>query len=136
MFPNIFYDLSKLVDVRNHIQTVVNDRGVTDKNDVNTLHKIRVQLDKKFIELVKEINVDELNTEKEPAIEDPFDINFPTEDPAIVPITRFSPIIREKAKSISEETITNKKQEEEDIANRIKEEKIKLKSKKSKTEKK
>lgn len=134
MFPNIFYDLSKLVDVRNHIQTVVNDRGVTDKNDVNTLHKIRIQLDKKFIELVKEINVDDLNSDEESIIEDPFAIDFPTQEPIV---NKFSPIIREKAKPISEEVIANIKQEEEEvIANRIKEEKSKLKSKKSKTEKK
>jgi hypothetical protein len=133
MFPNIFYDLSKLVDVRNHIQTVVNDRGVTDKNDVNTLHKIRIQLDKKFIELVKEINVDDLNTEEESAIEDPFAIDFPTQEPII---NMFSPKIKEKAKPISEGILAKIKQADEDIANRIKEEKLKLKSKKSKTEKK
>lgn len=133
MFPNIFYDLSKLIDVRNHIQTVVNDRGVTDKNDVNTLHKIRIQLDKKFIELVKEINVDDLNSDEESIIEGPIAIEFPTQEPTI---NMVSPKIKEKSKPISEENIDNIKQEEEDIANRIKEEKIKLKSKKSKTEKK
>lgn len=51
-------DLAALVAIRNHILTVVNDKSVTNRADYSSLNNIRVNLDKKFVELVKTLDID------------------------------------------------------------------------------
>ena len=53
-------DLAALVTVRNHINVVMNDKGVSSKDDFRTLNDVRVKLDKKFIEVLKGTDVDDL----------------------------------------------------------------------------
>jgi hypothetical protein len=53
-------DLAALVTVRNHINVVMNDKGVSSKDDFRTLNDVRVKLDKKFIEVLKGTDVEDL----------------------------------------------------------------------------
>jgi hypothetical protein len=53
-------DLAALVTVRNHISTVLNDRGVTNKDEFAVLNKQRVALDKLFVQALKEADVQDL----------------------------------------------------------------------------
>ena len=53
-------DLAALVTVRNHINTVMNDKGVSSKDDFRPLNDIRIKLDKKFIEVLRGTSIDDL----------------------------------------------------------------------------
>jgi hypothetical protein len=53
-------DLAALVTVRNHINVVMNDKGVSGKDDFRPLNDMRIKLDKKFIEVLRETNIDDL----------------------------------------------------------------------------
>jgi hypothetical protein len=53
-------DLASLVTVRNHILTVMGDKSATTKEDFKPLNQARIKLDKRFVEIVKEIDVDDL----------------------------------------------------------------------------
>ena len=57
-------DLANLVTVRNHILNVVNDRSLVNKEDGRILHNVRVSIDKKFVQGVKDLKVDELDDQK------------------------------------------------------------------------
>lgn len=46
-------DLAALVTVRNHILTVINDKTVTNRDEFQPLNKVRIALDKKFVQAVK-----------------------------------------------------------------------------------
>lgn len=46
-------DLAALVTVRNHILTVINDKSVTEKGEHRYLNKVRLELDKKFVSIMK-----------------------------------------------------------------------------------
>jgi co-chaperonin GroES (HSP10) len=50
-------DLAAIAAVSNHIKTVMNDTSASVKDDFKSLNKVRIALDKKFIEAVKELNV-------------------------------------------------------------------------------
>lgn len=51
-------DLAALVQVRNHILTVINDKSVTNRDEFKPLNEMRTKLDKKFVEVVKTLDVD------------------------------------------------------------------------------
>jgi hypothetical protein len=51
-------ELAALVQVRNHILTVLNDKSVTNRDEFRPLNDIRLKLDKKFVEIVKDLDVD------------------------------------------------------------------------------
>ncbi len=51
-------DLAALVQVRNHILTVINDKSVSNRDDFKPLNDARMKLDKKFVEIVKGLDVD------------------------------------------------------------------------------
>jgi hypothetical protein len=53
-------DLAALITVRNHINVVMNDKGVSSKDDFRPLNDFRTKLDKKFISILRETNVDDL----------------------------------------------------------------------------
>lgn len=53
-------DLAALVQVRNHILTVINDKSVTNRDEFKPLNEARLKLDKKFVEIVKDIDVDSM----------------------------------------------------------------------------
>jgi len=53
-------DLAALVSVRNHILVVINDKSVTNRADFAVLNTARMNLDKKFVEGVKGLNMDAL----------------------------------------------------------------------------
>jgi hypothetical protein len=53
-------DLAALVQVRTHILTVINDKSVTNRDDFKPLNDARMKLDKKFVEIVKTLDMDEL----------------------------------------------------------------------------
>jgi len=55
-------DLAALVTVRNHIGVVQNDRASTDKTTVQVLSSIRLQLDKKFVEILTSNDLEGLFT--------------------------------------------------------------------------
>lgn len=57
-------DLAALVTVRNHINVVMNDKGVSSKDDFRPLNDIRIKLDKKFIVVLRETNIDDLFTDQ------------------------------------------------------------------------
>lgn len=53
-------DLAALVQVRNHILTVINDKSVTNRDEFRPLNEARMKLDKKFVEAVKTLDVETL----------------------------------------------------------------------------
>lgn len=53
-------DLAALVQVRNHVLTVINDKSVTNRDDFKPLNEVRIKLDKKFVEVVKTLDVDSI----------------------------------------------------------------------------
>jgi hypothetical protein len=53
-------DLAALVQVRNHVLTVINDKSVTNRDDFKPLNEARMKLDKKFVEIVKTLDVDSI----------------------------------------------------------------------------
>jgi hypothetical protein len=53
--------LASLVTVRNHLFVVIGDRNVINKNEVKQLDEIRRNLDRKFIEAVKALDLDNLD---------------------------------------------------------------------------
>ena len=53
-------DLAALITVRNHINVVMNDKGVSSKDDFRPLNDFRTKLDKKFISILRETNIDDL----------------------------------------------------------------------------
>jgi hypothetical protein len=55
-------DLAALVTVRNHIGVVQNDRASTDKITVQVLSSIRLQLDKRFVEILTSNDLEGLFT--------------------------------------------------------------------------
>ena len=57
-------DLAAIVTVRNHIQVVINDKSVTSKDDFRPLFDAKSKLDKKFIEVVKNLDFNDLLTEE------------------------------------------------------------------------
>jgi len=59
--------LAAIVDVRNHIFTVLNDRSVTARDEVAPLDRIRIALDKKFVEALKETSIEDMFIEEVPA---------------------------------------------------------------------
>ena len=52
--------LAALVAVRNHIFTVINDRAITEKGDFAILNQKRIALDKKFVEILKGVDVEKI----------------------------------------------------------------------------
>lgn len=52
--------LADLVAVRNHIFTVINDRAITEKGDFAILNQKRIALDKKFVEILKDVDVEKI----------------------------------------------------------------------------
>jgi hypothetical protein len=67
-------DLAALVTVRNHILTVINDKSVTNRDEFQPLNKVRIALDKKFVDIVKSFSY-----EKDEKIEANVDGIFPNE---------------------------------------------------------
>jgi hypothetical protein len=67
-------DLAALVTVRNHILTVINDKSVTNRDEFQPLNKVRIALDKKFVEIIKSFSY-----EKDEKVEANVDGIFPTE---------------------------------------------------------
>lgn len=65
-------DLAALVTVRNHILTVINDKSVTEKGEHRYLNKVRLELDKKFVSIMKTYA-----TEKDGKIESDVNPLFP-----------------------------------------------------------
>lgn len=55
-------ELAALVAVRNHIFTVINDKSVTGREDFRPLEAKRRELDLKFIQAIRDNNVDDLFT--------------------------------------------------------------------------
>lgn len=53
-------DLAALVQVRNHILTVINDKSVTNRDEFKPLNEARLKLDKKFVEIVKDLDIDSI----------------------------------------------------------------------------
>lgn len=53
-------DLAALVQVRNHILTVINDKSVTNREEFRPLNDARLRLDKKFVEIVKDLDADSI----------------------------------------------------------------------------
>lgn len=53
-------DLAALVIVRSHINAVMGDKSVCTKEDFKPLNEVRVKLDKKFISVLKETDIDSL----------------------------------------------------------------------------
>jgi hypothetical protein len=49
-------NLAALVAVRNHIFTVLNDKSACPKSDFQELNKIRLDLDKQFVESLKQLD--------------------------------------------------------------------------------
>lgn len=56
----ILTELANLVIVRNHINVVLNDKSVTTKTEFRELNDIRTKLDKKFVESLKQLDVNTL----------------------------------------------------------------------------
>lgn len=61
-------DLAAIVAVRNHITVVINDKGVSNKDDFKVLNSTRVKLDRKFVEALKSFDVDSLFLEQDSSI--------------------------------------------------------------------
>jgi hypothetical protein len=57
----ILSELADLVIVRNHINVVLNDKSVTTKNDFRALNDVRTKLDKKFVEVIKNLDLDTIH---------------------------------------------------------------------------
>lgn len=53
-------DLAAIVTVRNHINIVMNDKTVSSKDDFKPLNEARIKLDKKFIEALRNISIENL----------------------------------------------------------------------------
>lgn len=53
-------DLAALVQVRNHILTVINDKSVTNRDEFKPLNEARLKLDRKFVEIVKDLDADSI----------------------------------------------------------------------------
>jgi len=53
-------DLADLVVVRNHINTVINDKSITSRDDFRPLNNARSKLDQKFVEGIKALDFDNL----------------------------------------------------------------------------
>jgi hypothetical protein len=53
-------NLAALVAVRNHIYVVLNDKSACQKSDFQELNKIRLDLDKQFVENLKHLDVNSL----------------------------------------------------------------------------
>jgi hypothetical protein len=53
-------NLAALVAVRNHIFTVLNDKSACQKSDFQELNKIRLDLDKQFVENLKKLDINSL----------------------------------------------------------------------------
>jgi hypothetical protein len=51
-------ELAAIVTVRNHINTVMNDKSVSNKEDFRPLNEVRVKLDKKFVSVLKELDIE------------------------------------------------------------------------------
>jgi hypothetical protein len=62
-------DLAAIVTVRNHINTVMNDKSVSNKEDFRPLNEVRVKLDKKFVSVLKELDVETLLSKEKPSQE-------------------------------------------------------------------
>lgn len=58
-------DLANLVTVRNHLLTVIADTSITPKTDVKALNDLRRNLDKKFVETIKQLDVEALFAEED-----------------------------------------------------------------------
>ena len=58
-------DLANLVIVRNHLLTVIADTSITPKTDVKALNDLRRNLDKKFVETIKQLDVEALFAEED-----------------------------------------------------------------------
>jgi hypothetical protein len=67
-------DLAALVTVRNHILIVINDKSVTNRDEFQPLNKVRIALDKKFVDIVKAFSY-----EKDDKVEANVDGIFPNE---------------------------------------------------------
>jgi|SRR5690606_11084439 len=55
-------ELAALVAVRNHIFTVINDKSVTGRDDFRPLEAKRRELDLKFVQIIKDTDVEDLFT--------------------------------------------------------------------------
>jgi len=53
-------ELANLISVRNYILTVTNDSTATKKTDLSPLFHLRVMLDRKLVEILLNVSVDEL----------------------------------------------------------------------------
>ena len=53
-------ELGALVNVRNHIGVVINDKHVTNRDEITLLNTVRRLLDKKFVEAVRSLDLDNL----------------------------------------------------------------------------
>jgi hypothetical protein len=53
-------DLAAIVSVRNHILTVMNDKTIVNRDEYSVLNQTRIKLDKKFVELVKKVDIENL----------------------------------------------------------------------------
>ena len=53
-------ELAALVQIRNHISVVINDKSVTNRNEFTPLNSARILLDKKFVEIVKSLDTNDL----------------------------------------------------------------------------
>lgn len=51
-------NLAALVLVRNHILTVINDKSVTNRDEFKPLNEARLNLDKKFVKIIKDLDID------------------------------------------------------------------------------
>jgi hypothetical protein len=58
-------DLANLVTVRNHLVTVIADTSITPKTEVKALNDLRRNLDKKFVESIKQLDVEALFAEED-----------------------------------------------------------------------
>ena len=138
-------DLAALVTVRNHIGVVQNDRAATDKAAVQVLSNIRLQLDKKFVEILTSNDIEGLFTPEIISLtnkpSNPTDYFSAAKEAPVFAVAGLTteaetPVVISEPINVDEKPLNKPKEipaEDAELSKRIAEEKAALKKKGKKT---
>jgi hypothetical protein len=136
-------NLAALIAIRNHIVSVLNDRNLVTKDGVVALDRLRISIDKKFVEEVQKLDVNKLFEVSKPSVhpmpievakvnrvenpEEHYDLLIEkTEQPQQLALPLEPKNALKKLEPVKEEPVVT--ETDEALAKRIAEEKAKLKA--------